>query len=75
MGSGGGDSSREHAEWMAPTLTKLLGCIDVERARGVAWALNQAIGSVSNYHEGHPTMSDFGLPRSHRIAEATGVSS
>jgi aminoglycoside phosphotransferase (APT) family kinase protein len=41
-------------------LREALGCGDVEWRRGMAWALQQAMGLVWYYVESNPTMSRWG---------------
>lgn len=47
-----------------------LGCSDVQWQRGMAWALEQAMGIVWYYAKSNPTMSQWGLRTLHRLLSA-----
>jgi len=49
------------------TMRRLLGCDDVEWARGRAWAFQQAMGLVWYYVESNPVMSEMGRRTLERI--------
>jgi aminoglycoside phosphotransferase (APT) family kinase protein len=51
-------------------LRECLGCGDVEWRRGMAWALQQAMGLVWYYHRSHPVVSRIGQRTLARIAAA-----
>lgn len=51
----------------------LLGTGDVEWARGMAWALVQAIGLVWYYRDSHPALSRTGTRTLHRILDVAGA--
>jgi aminoglycoside phosphotransferase (APT) family kinase protein len=51
-------------------MRRLLGCDDLEWARGQAWAFEQAIGLLWYYETSNPTMSRIGRRTIHRIVAA-----
>lgn len=53
------------------TLRNELDCSNVEWARGMAWALEQAMGLVWYYAESNPTQSKIGMRTLNRILSAT----
>jgi aminoglycoside phosphotransferase (APT) family kinase protein len=58
------DEPRQH-------LHSLLGCTDLEWGRGMAWALQQAMGTVWYYVESNPPMSEMGHRTLQRILSAS----
>ena len=56
------------------TLRARLGCGDLEWARGMAWALQQAMGLVWYYRDSNPVMSRIGERTLVRILAAAGAS-
>ena len=51
-------------------LRESLGCDDLEWRRGMAWALEQAMGAVWYYHETNQAMSRMGRVTLRRLVEA-----
>jgi aminoglycoside phosphotransferase (APT) family kinase protein len=49
---------------------EMLGCDDLEWARGAAWAFEQAVGLVWYYADSNPSMSRMGRRTLSRIADA-----
>lgn len=49
---------------------RLLGCGDIEWARGIAWALEQAMGLVWYYRDSNPAMARTGRRTLGRILHA-----
>jgi aminoglycoside phosphotransferase (APT) family kinase protein len=58
------DEPRQH-------LHSLLGSTDLEWGRGMAWALQQAMGTVWYYVESNPPMSEMGHRTLQRILSAS----
>jgi aminoglycoside phosphotransferase (APT) family kinase protein len=56
------------------TLRAVLGCADLEWARGGAWAFQQAIGVVWYYAESNPPMSRMGRRTLRRLLAASSTS-
>jgi aminoglycoside phosphotransferase (APT) family kinase protein len=56
-------------------LRRRLGCDDIEWARGMAWALQQAIGLVWYYRDSNPVMSRIGQRTLGRIIAARDAGS
>ncbi len=53
-------------------LRRLLGCGDVEWARGRAWAFEQAMGLVWYYVESNPVMAELGRSTLDRLVQPPG---
>lgn len=49
----------------------IIGCADVEWARGMAWAFEQSMGLVWYYRESNRVMCDLGLSTLDRIVDAS----
>lgn len=53
-------------------LRQVLGCEDTQWQRGMAWALQQALGLVWYYRESNPAMAGWGRRTLDRILSASG---
>lgn len=56
-----------------PVVRDLLGCSDVQWRRGMAWALQQAMGLVWYYAQTNPVMSHWGKRSLRRLLTSDGM--